>query len=213
MILPRGMTESEVLSDIEYICNGLAYKFLFEPNTVEDMKQYARLFAIEAVDKYDSSRNCTLRTFLWTHVRNRLYSLKRDNYERPNKPCNNCPLMAYDPQHLKSKSDCTAYSDKMECSHYYRWFNRTTTKKNIISPIEIGNVQDEQESNMKVFDDIGESIDLKHIIELVDKSVPINLRSMWIKLKTGISLNKGETDKLIPAVKEILRNNGIEHEP
>ena len=82
------MTEEEVLETIEKIANKLCYKFKFGYHGVEDMKQQATLFALEGLDSYDEKR--PLENFLWTHVRNRLFNYKRDNFERPDKPCFSC---------------------------------------------------------------------------------------------------------------------------
>ena len=94
MKIPKGMTEDEVLSSIDLVANRLASKFRFGYHSIDDMKQQARIFALEALDIYDNTKGTTLDTFLWLYVRNRLCNFKRDNYERP-KPCLNCPLNAY----------------------------------------------------------------------------------------------------------------------
>ncbi len=91
MNIPKGMTEEEVLSSIDRVANGLAYKYRFGYHGLDDMKQEARMLAIEGLDRYDSSRG-KLETFLWTHVSNRLFNIKRNKYARPDKPCFDCPL-------------------------------------------------------------------------------------------------------------------------
>ena len=71
---------------IERVSSRLAQKFRFGYHTIDDMKQQAALFAWEGIyDSWDDSR--PLENFLWIHVRNRLYNFKRNNYGRPEKPC------------------------------------------------------------------------------------------------------------------------------
>src|SRR3990172_4720235 len=65
--IPKGMTEKEVLNVIEEVISSLAYKFKFGYHSIEDMKQQARLYAWEGLDKF----------------------------ERPDKPCKTCPFNAY----------------------------------------------------------------------------------------------------------------------
>lgn len=202
------MSEAEVLESIERVARGLAGKFKFGFNDLEDMKQYARMYALTGLDNYDPSLG-TLETFLWTHVRNRLFNLKRDNFERPDKPCLNCPLKAYDPHCAQSRSECTAYEDKMACEPYAKWYNRNAAKRNVISPIELGNVRDEQEDNMKVFSDMADEIDTRHIMDLLDQKIPVHLRALWVRIKTGIQLNKADRDKIYPVIHDILRQEGI----
>ena len=98
--LPEGMTEKEVLDVIDIAVRRLAYKFRFGYHTVEDIKQEGRFVALKALKKYDSSR--PLENYLWTAVRNGLFNNKRDNYERPDLPCKNCPLNAYDAKKFMS---------------------------------------------------------------------------------------------------------------
>ena len=87
-MLPQDMSEEQVLQIINDISNRLAAKFKFGYHEIEDMKQQARMFAWEALDRYDGVR--PLENFLWTHVRNRLYNFKRNNYSRLEKPCDTC---------------------------------------------------------------------------------------------------------------------------
>ena len=75
------------------------------------MKQQAAIFALEGLEKYDNKR--PLENFLWTHVRNRLFNYKRDNYQRPDKPCLSCVF--YDAHCATSTNQCNEYDDKTNC--------------------------------------------------------------------------------------------------
>ncbi len=209
MKLPANTTEDEVLEAMEIVAKGLAYKYKFGPHTLEDMRQFAKQFALEGLCRYDSSKG-KLTTFLWTHVKNQLFNLKRNKFERPDKPCFNCPLSAYDPNCHYSYNQCTAYEDKDECVPYKNWYNRNERKRNIVSPIGIGNVKDEQERNMRINYDVGESIDNASLIATLDKNIPISLRKSWIKMKTDIKMPKAERTKLLDAIRLILVEENID---
>jgi hypothetical protein len=203
MNIPEGHTEEQVLASIEVIVKGLAHKFKFGYHETDDMAQEARYECIKALDKYEPEKG-KLETFLWTHTKNRLSNLKRNKYERYDKPCLNCPLNAYDPDCLKSDNECTAYDDKNDCKPYYNWLNRNSAKKNIMSPIGIGQVKDENESNMRQENCPVDKIHSQSIINLLDEKIPVNLRSSWIKMKNDIRLNKPEREKLLSAIREIM---------
>ena len=103
--LQNNVTEEEFLQVLENISKRLAHKFKFGYHTYEDMKQQAAIFALEGLEKYDNSR--PLENFLWTHVRDRLFNYKRDNFQRPDKPCLTCPF--YDPMNKQSFNQCAKF--------------------------------------------------------------------------------------------------------
>lgn len=211
MKIPKGMTEQEVIDAINKVARGLAGKYKFGYHGIEDMQQDAWRFAIEGLEYYDKKKG-KLETFLWTHIRNQLYNQKRNKFQRPDLPCKNCPFHAYDPDFQQSRSGCTKYSDKLECDLYARWFKRNNTKKNIMAPITIENVQDEKEESMKLQDYIGDSIDYQHIVTTINSNIGIEYRTDWLKLQNGIKLKRPEETKLIKHIKEILEANDIRSE-
>lgn len=205
MKIPKGLSEKEVLDAIEIAAKGLGHKYRFGYHSFEDMEQFARLEALDALEnnKFDPKKG-KLGTFLWTHVRNRLFNLKRNKFTRPDLPCLDCPLKAYDPHCEKSFSRCTAHNDKMNCEIFANWENRNTAKRNIISPVSMADVKDEHEKNMKVKEDYDNVVDANYITTLIDEKIPVNLRRSWIKMKTDINLPKQERIKLQEAIREIL---------
>jgi len=203
MKIPKGMTEEEVLYSIEVIVKGLSYKYRFGYYDIDDIRQEARTAAIKGLEKYDPTKG-KLQTFLWTHVKNQLFNLKRNKFERHDKPCFNCPLKAYDPDCLNSDNQCTAFDDKLNCKPYYNWLKNNSAKKNLMSPVTIDNVQMEHESNMKEESDIVEDINTANIISLLDSKIPVNLRPLWIKMKNDIKINKADRGKILSAIQEIL---------
>jgi len=203
MKIPKGMTEKQVLASIEVVANGLAAKFQFGYYSLDDMKQEARFEALKGLETYDPKKG-KLETFLWTHVRNRLFNLKRNKFQRPDKPCLDCPLKAYDPHCKSSYSQCTAFNDKENCELYDGWAKRNDSKKNIMSPIGMSNVQSDRERNMSTEDGVAESIDFSNMVELLDKNMPIPLRRSWLKMKSDIKMPKPERTKLLEGIQDIL---------
>lgn len=194
------MTEEEVLIVIENISNRLAYKYRFGYHQVEDLKQEAAIEAIKGLEKYDPSKGKPLENFLFIHVRNRLNNFKRDNYERKEYPCQNCPINAW----IKKTDACKKYQDKMECEWFGGWSRRNTAKKNVLMPIALGSVQGDGESNMWNEYDITDTLDAETINQKIEEKLPISYRKDYIKLKNGTQLSKQKKEKLIDVIMEIL---------
>lgn len=190
----HGIDEQEFLNAIDNISSKLAYKFRFGYHSFEDMKQQATIFALEALDKYDKSR--PLENFLWTHIRNRLFNYKRDNYQRPDKPCNSCPF--FDPNKQNSFSECTKYTDKNSCDLYSVWFARNNAKKNIMNTVNIDDLPLQSSTTN------GPDLSSKEIIKILDEKIPQKYREIYLKLKHGSKISKKDSLELYEVIKEIL---------
>jgi hypothetical protein len=161
------------------------------------MKQQISIFALEGMKNYDYKR--PLENFLWTHVRNRLFNYKRDNYQRPSKPCLTCPL--YD---ATQNSGCSKYSNKNDCELYSSWTQRNNSKKNLMHLTTINETKDysyifTNDSNLV------DNIDNKEIISLIEKHLNGDDRTTYLKMKNGVKVNKADTNKLIITIQNILK--------
>lgn len=196
----NGVCEKEFLEALENITRRLAIKFKFGYHEIDDMKQQAAIFAIEGLKNYDKSR--PLENFLWTHVRNRLFNYKRNNYQRPDKPCQGCPF--FDKHYKKSDNQCTEYKDKLGCEMYAAWFNRNDAKKNIMQPQYISENQNITHSLAK--DCFFENIQNKEIITFLDENVESQYRECYLKVKHGSKVPKSELNKLQKYIETLLEN-------
>jgi hypothetical protein len=187
--LPNNVSEEEFLTVLDNISKRLGHKFRFGYHEFDDMKQQAAIFALEGLEKYDSSR--PLENFLWTHVRNRLFNYKRNNYQRPDKPCLNCPF--FDKGFKSSNNQCTKYTNKDDCSLYAAWSTRNDAKKNIMQPTYI-----DTEADNPIFaeNNLLGSIQNKEIIDFLDQHVETEYREYYCKLKNGDKLSKQNLVKL-----------------
>lgn len=193
-----GIDEQTFVDVIKKITQKLSYKFKFGYHEVDDMKQQATIFALEALERYDHSR--PLENFLWTHVRNRLFNYKRDNYQRPDKPCLSCPL--YDPKLQCSTNGCKEYSNKSDCDLYRQWEERNNRKKNLVQMS--GQMNEETITDSKDFFD---NISNQEIMELLDSQLSYQYREIYLKIKNGEKVLSADINKL---KKEILKI--IDHE-
>lgn len=192
------VSETELLRVIEVISKKLAYKFKFGYHEIEDMKQQISIFAIEGLKNYDHKR--PLENFLWTHVRNRLFNYKRDNYQRPDKPCLTCPL--YDPAKKQSSSACLKYQNKDDCELYSKWSVRNSSKKNLMYWSTIEEIKDYSNA----FSDDANILNIndKEILDILDEKLNGEHRIIYLKVRSGSKINKADMDKLIAQIKIIL---------
>jgi DNA-directed RNA polymerase specialized sigma24 family protein len=193
------MTEQQVLDVIDRVSKRLAPKFRFGYHGIDDMRQMAALFAWQGLEHYDGIR--PLENFLWTHVRNRLYNEKRNKYERPDKPCFHCDFY--------ENGECSQYDDIMECELFKGWYIRNTTKKNLMSAIDLESVHDEKENNMRQSDN-EEQMDERDLMKLIEAQLPVEYREDFIRLKMNNKLRKVKKERLLLVIMEILEENNID---
>ena len=193
--LPNNISEEEFILAINNVTKKLGHKFKFGYHSFEDMKQQATIFALECLGRYDSSR--PLENFLWTHVRNRLFNYKRDNYQRPDKPCLKCEY--YDPQLKCSTNNCAKFCNKSDCELYRLWESRNSNKKNLMTPQHI-----EDNSSFSVNDNFISNIANQEIIDIIDKNIPVSDRENYLKLKNGVKMTRIEISRLQAVILECL---------
>ena len=200
---PKKVDENELLKVIDIISKKLAYKFKFGYHDIEDMKQQISIFALEGLANYDHKR--PLENFLWTHVRNRLFNYKRDNYQRPDKPCLTCPL--YDPNKLHSENQCSKYIDKNDCDPYSHWNIRNNAKKNLMHLTTIDEVKDYSSTFTSDEDSLIDTITNGEIFGIIEEHLTGDYRTSYLKLKGGGKISKSDTEKLVIKIKQIIKDH------
>ena len=198
-----GVTEQDFLTVLENISKRLIYKFKFGYHDIDDMKQQAAIFAMEGLKHYDHSR--PLENFLWTHVRNRLFNYKRNNYQRPDKPCLTCPL--YDKMYKSSNNQCTKYLNKNDCDLYAAWSTRNESKKNIMKPQSLHNPHSNEDYQITDNNNPIELSQNKEIINFLDDNI-VNPehRETYLKLKNGCKTSKPMLDKLKAYIETLMKD-------
>lgn len=204
----KTVDEETLLNVIDIITKKLAYKFKFGYHDIDDMRQQISVFAIEGLKNYDYKR--PLENFLWTHVRNRLFNYKRDNYQRPDKPCLTCPL--YDPQLKESFSGCKQFSNKNDCDLFASWEKRNCSKKNLMYLTTIDEIKNYSNAfnNIDNEEPLLNDISNKEILNLLEEKLTDNYRSIYIRLKHGSKVSKIEKTKLFNKIQELIGD--IKHE-
>ena len=78
MRVPNGMTEEEVVEQINIVCERIAPKYVFYGYTKDDIVQESFIICLEAMNRYEEGR--PLENFLSVNLSNRLKTFMRDNY-------------------------------------------------------------------------------------------------------------------------------------
>lgn len=194
----KNISQQDFITALDNISKKLVYKFKFGYHSIEDMKQQAAIFAMEGLKNYDNSR--PLENFLWTHVRNRLFNYKRDNYYRPDNVCVGCPF--FDPQNKSSTNQCKKFANKNDCDIYSQWTNRNSLKKNIMQPSNIENEYDITNSS-----NFFNSISNKELIDIIEDKLETKYRESYLKLKAGNKISKQELNKLKKHIQSIIQDH------
>ena len=204
MFIPEGMTEAEVLADIDSVVNLISYSFKFSYYDTDDMRQQGRMYAIEALSRYNPKLG-SLPVFLRSHVRNRFLNLHRDKLSRNQPPCTTCPF--YDPDCAVSKNECSAFVDKLECDKWASWEKRNRSKRSLAEPLDISGIRDEKEPNMRAGSNIEKIVMHKELMLLFDIHLPINLRSDFKRILEDVSISKARRDKVLDALRLIMEEH------
>lgn len=198
------MDDEKVIEILDRIADRFAAKFKFGYHDIDDMKQQARLFALEALPRYTESKG-PLENFLSVHVRNRLINFKRDNYHRFQAPCIQCPF--YDPECHKSTNQCAEFEDKMECDKWNQWILRNNSKRSIMSPATSENVDYLFGHEVLTDSSVADIVANKELLKYIDEKLPVELRSDYLRLKENLFVSKHRKNKVREAIIKIVEED------
>jgi RNA polymerase sigma factor (sigma-70 family) len=195
-VLPDNISEEQFLTATNKVVNILCPSFAFGYFDVEDIKQQGRIFAIEAMARYDPTR--PLDNFLYTHIKNRLINFRRDKFRRNDPPCFSCH---------NSIAGETLHADKQYCEKYLAWLHRNSVKQNIINALDISNIADELEPNMREESSVVEDIERNELLALIDMKLDVELRQVYLQMQAGDSVSKTKREQVEKAILDIVGDN------
>lgn len=179
------MTESEseaFVKAVNQVCVLLCKTFSFGYYDEDDIKQEAFIFGLEAMPRYDSSR--PLENFLYQHIKNRLINFKRDKFHRNDPPCKKCA----------SGDKC---NDGEYCNKYATWRSRNATKRSLMQPHSIDDLSPLGQSG----DGHDAFFSDDEILEKIDMNLSVELRSAYLKMKSGNSVPKARREEVLSAIR------------
>lgn len=171
---------------VQKVAHNLAAKFKFGYHGVDDLEQQGVLFGLEALEsgRYDPGR--PLENFLSRHIRNRLSNYRRDNYMRLEPPCQCCD---------------TFNPPAFPCQKWRDWSRRNLSKRNVMQPLDMTNLCDESEKNMRSAPGDLHGGELQDII---DRELPLELRRDYLQMLEGKTVPKLRREKVRQEVAAIM---------
>jgi DNA-directed RNA polymerase specialized sigma24 family protein len=194
------MTEDFVLQTIENVVKRLAKKFSFPGFDPDDIAQEGRIMAMDALPRYKAEMG-PLVNFLTTHVRRRLINLKRNHYRRTDPPCLEC-------YHCDQEGRRPEHHDENGyCQNYLRWRSRNDRRACLAASCE-ANANDEQTATP---DNASTDVEVKEILSLINRELPVELRSAWLRLRDDAAGVPAEMKRRMEkAIRDILERVGID---
>jgi DNA-directed RNA polymerase specialized sigma24 family protein len=119
-----------------------------------------------------------LENFLAVHISNRLKNFKRDNFFRPD----------YIPPSGKITND-------------------NNTKRFLMEPLDIDNIRDEHERNMRGDENIVDELAQKELMDIVDTSLDMGLRGDYLRILHGVYVPKPRREQIYESIMHILREH------
>lgn len=188
-VVPPGKTEQEVLSAIENAVRILTPSFVFGYFSLEDIQQEARRMGLEAMERYDNVR--PMENFLYRHIYNRLINFQRDNWKRPEAPCDECHAGSY----------CDNSDGGQPCKKYRAWVKRNADKAGLMRPMDLDAAPSEAaHQNAATEEDVARD----ELLSRIDEDLPVELRSIYLQMRAGVPVPKARRRQVEDAIREIL---------
>lgn len=185
------MKEAEVsiTQTLQDAVRGLSETYTFGYHTKEDIAQQGMVYGLEALEdgRYDVTR--PLDAFLYTHMKNRLFNYKRNNYLRTEPPCPCCNMFDPPPN---------------PCDRWKKWYKRNSAKQNLMRPLDVASINDDGESNMGTPSSVVDEAHLNDVLRMIDEELDPGLRPDYLRMRADQPVSKVQRLKVRAAIQEIL---------
>ncbi len=186
MSLPNNVPEAEFLRVVERVAHYLYAKYGKLHGSREDFGQAVALWALEALPHFCPAR--PLENYICTHVRNRALNWIRDTHYRSDPPCAKCH--AGEP--CQEDGSC--------CAKYAKWQKRNKRKADLAAPLQFGEVAERAQSGTTAEDDVAAA----ELRQMIDEQLPVELRSDYLRMLAGQSVETDRRRQVKKAVADIL---------
>lgn len=165
----KGYSEDEILKVITSVAKRLATRFVFGIHDKDDIHQEAMIIGLKAIEKY--KEQAPLEAYLYTVIKSKLQTFKRDNSVRYDVTC----------------SYCTRFEPS--CESCVRRKENEQGKYNLLYPIDISRVRADGESSLES-DDAVDEVDEKELFRKIDIELPADMRSDYLRIRDGMYISK-----------------------
>ncbi len=181
--------EDEVTRIILEVTHNVSPAFRFGYHSKTDIAQEGAIFALELLEHpgYDFKR--PLAGFIYVHVRNRLSNYRRKHYMRTEPPCKCCDI--FNPP-------------LSPCGKWKAWNERNIKKQNLMRPLDVYSIADENERTMRQESTTDGDIAVEELMSLIDENLPVSMRADYLKLRSGVQIPKTRMEEVRAAIMEII---------
>lgn len=206
LTVPPGMTADQVWAAIEKVADSLCRMYSFGYFEPEDIKQEARIFALQvlAKGKYDGIR--PLEKYLYIPVRNMLANFKRNHFRRNDSPCAEC-WAAYA---FGDTNGCLDRGTESYCRRFTAWNDWNVAKQNCINMLGLFVIDDDKDDYLVCDQDPADRRQIEEILEIIDGELLPEERKLLLKIRGGDTVPDRKVLQLEDRIFEILRRRGIE---
>ena len=88
--------------------------------------------------------------------------------------------------------------------------SNNNTKRFLMEPLDIDNIRDEFENNMRETDDFIKIIEDNELFTLIDESLDVSFRSDYLRIRHGVYVAKPRREAIYREIRNILKENGYE---
>ncbi len=199
MFVPKGMTEAEVMADIEHVVEFIAPKFVFGYFDVDDIKQEARIECVNLLAKEKFDENRQLRNYLYRHLQFRLINLHRNLQFRNEPPCKEC-----------AAGRTCGPEGSATCAKHASWLSRNQLKCNLMNPFHLGSTSEDGQGDSpfsRIEGDVvspHEEAGDREVQRKLDLCLSVDLRGVFLRLRDGVPQPESARKRLKNEMKRIL---------
>jgi len=182
---------NEDVAIVRKVARAVASRYTLGFYDREDIEQECFIMAMEALDRYDEELG-SLENFLYTHLNNRMKNFLRKHYYRKSFSCVHCG--GNDPA--------------CESCERRRW--RFAVKKRLMEPIDIDNINCDNEKNAYEQQNFLEKLELDEIFTIINQHLEVPLRTDYLKMLEGLHVPKPKREAIENRIIDILEEHGYE---
>ena len=176
---------------IQKVARAVAPRYTFGFYDKEDIEQECFIEALRVMDKFDE-RLGSLENFLYTHLHNRMKNFLRKHYYRKTFSC----------------VLCGGNDPSCESCERRRW--RFAVKKHLMEPIDIDNINCDNEKNAYEQPNLVEKIELDEVFSIINQHLEIYLRTDYLRMLEGLHVPKPKRETIENRIIDILAEHGYE---
>lgn len=104
---------------------------------------------------------------------------------------------------------CVTFGDpENPCKRYVEWRKRNKTKQALMRPVDVSILPEQaRKENSCVHEDML----LSELEQLIDMKLPLELRSDYIRMRSGVQISLTRRVRVQTAVTELLKGTGYAH--